>query len=283
MLGRSLRRLAIGGMLVCAAFYPSIGLALTQGGDARESRLLDQYLKSRNLNRLQIRQVEIELSRELDRDRRRALAIRLARLYEQRLLFRQAVDADGGLPSRAKNLMQQYPIVASLNLRLAILHAQYVDAQARFESWWDEGRIPAGRAELIDRFFDLQRQLDDLQDLNQLELDQARAAPDLEEQEIIARARRLAIIENRILHTHYLAGWANYFLGVLPYDNDDQRLKSAGDNFVTFLQLESDKPAEQYDAKWFDFASIWNIRAVVGLAMVLGRDRSLSQASIVLI
>ena len=163
MLAFGLFRLALVILLAGAIPETSIAQVAPERDNAREFRILEQYLKSRKLNRLRVRHAEIELSRELNRDRRRALVAHLAKLYEQHLLSQQSTSADPQLTSRAENLMRQYPANASLNLRLAIEHAHYLDAEHRFHAWWNDGRKPAGRADLIDRFFDLERNVNDLQ------------------------------------------------------------------------------------------------------------------------
>lgn len=259
-------RVGVFAVLVVLLLSVSASTAQTSRTSGKQEReRLQRYLTAKGLFRLQVRSVEIDLANELDVERRKQLASKLANDY-QAFFLSQHEGAEQDFVRRAKQLMRDYPETSSPELRLAIQHSTYLGVERDFQNWWQAGSEPLQRANLSDSFFEIRSELQQLQRQNQAELEQVRAGSSFEEAEVVARLTQSAEIEARILHAKYLQGWTNYFLGVIA--GDQQKLVDAENHFRSFLQLDEAKSIQEFDKSWFDFSTIWNSRALVGLALV---------------
>lgn len=258
----------IGGILVFTMLFVAAnrGFARQSTSDA-ERKQLQSYLTKKGLHRLSVRSLEIQLANELEPGQRRQLAAKLSDDYQTYFLS-QHQGADQQFVQRAEQLMRDYPATSSPELRLAIQHSAYLVAEHKFQEWWQSGSDPSQRMGLSDLLFEIQRELQQLQQQNKIEIEQIRASSSFAEAELAARLERSTKIERRMLHGQYLQGWVDYFLGVIAVDADQEKLSNAELHFRSFLQIDAKQSIQDFDESWFDFSTVWNIRAIVGLASV---------------
>lgn len=265
--------LAIGGSFPLAAM--SVRLA------QQENEVPDQlepFLEKLQLPRLRIRLLEKQLvqrTQELERAEvseiaRQAklepLAKRLLELYAKQLM--QTTDGAGQWLGETESLLRSYPNIATSSVRVAVMQAAYQQNELAFRQWRTEGAVLEQVAPQLERWRELIRTLDQIQAELQRNYDDqlvviqslGRATTELND--------RLAQLESQLAHTEYLLGWGRYFLGVLDVQNRRDHMLKADFHFREFLQIDQQQLLSQFDAKWIDWRSSWNSRAVAGLAMV---------------
>ena len=110
---------------------------------------LQQFLTVRGLDRLRIREAEMQLAREVDPERQKASRRRLASLYQASLLSGQWKAVNPSMIQQARQLMANDSANRNAGLRLAIEHAWYLEIEQNLRAWFYQGRDPAGRGEVV--------------------------------------------------------------------------------------------------------------------------------------
>lgn len=230
---------------------------------------LEQFLQSRGLDRLLIREVEMQLAREFNPGQQVVLGQRLARLYQAALLSNDWNDHDPRLLQRAEQWLKANPAMPNDGLALAIQHARYLDAEKKFRDWWYLGRDSAQHdlvvEDLMSRYGDIARLSARLED----DFRRAQILPESTQVEMAGKNRILVTTENRISHCQYLLGWSTYFLGILEGKNSSAWLLKSESYFRRFLQLPPDGPLPDVTKQKVDLQSTWQQRSLLGLAMGL--------------
>ncbi|MDG2186271.1 MAG: tetratricopeptide repeat protein [Mariniblastus sp.] len=239
---------------------------------------LEQFLQSRGLDRLLLREVEMQLAREFNPTQQVALGQRLARLYQAALLSNDWNDHDPRLLQRVEQWVKANPAMPNDGLALAIQHARYLAAEKKFREWWYLGRDPVQHDAVVD---DLMSCYGDIARLSaKLEDDFRRAQilPESTQVEMAGKNRILVTAENRISHCQYLLGWNTYFLGIMESKNSSVWLLKSENSFRRILQLPLDGPLPDVTKQKVDLQSTWQLRSLLGLAMGL-RARGSNDAS----
>ncbi|MCH2180873.1 MAG: hypothetical protein MK108_02615 [Mariniblastus sp.] len=230
---------------------------------------LEQFLQARGLDRLLIRQVEMQLAREFDPENQVVLGRRLAGLYQAALLSEQWQEIDSAIIERSGQLLANYPAVGNAGLRLAVEHARYRDVEMAFRQWWYQGRDPARQGEAAG---DLVASYDRLSNLTaRLETDvrQAQILPEATPAEVAGKDRVLTAVEGRLAHCHYLLGWASYYRGILDNQGASAWLLKSQKYFQQFLQLPPEGPLPDLNTWPTDLQLSWQWRSLLGIAMGL--------------
>ena len=115
-------RVGVFAVLVVLLLSVSASTAQTSRTSGKQEReRLQRYLTAKGLFRLQVRSVEIDLANELDVERRKQLASKLAYDY-QAFFLSQHEGAEQDFVRRAKQLMRDYPETSSPELRFCLLY-----------------------------------------------------------------------------------------------------------------------------------------------------------------
>ncbi len=230
---------------------------------------VEQYLRRLELQDLNIDFLAARVARETDAQKRILLARRLATLFSQKLMLSNEDRNRTDLESKALNLIQLYPELNTPSLSIAMAHASYQKSLSRFNDWWFDGQVPTVRREIQSEFDVLIETLSQLNQQFATKYEELQAQLQLDSNISQVIARSLAQTENVLLHSHYLLGWANYFVSIIEPSSSSQSLANARQNFTGFLQLEPDTQILELDDDWIDFSSPWSVRATLGLAMTL--------------
>lgn len=253
-------------VMVCFVLGQLAFCSIAVGDDDENLR---RYLQRHRLDRLDLRVKEIEFSREVDTVRRRQLAQELAQTYQDQLLKNfDSLETNRKVVSKANLLITEFPELSNLPFQLAISHASYVAAETQFVDWWEFAANQETRTELLSDFIALERELSKQSAENDRLRTGLIAAIPINESEKTTRQQELNRVEARLIHASYLLGWVNYFLAVIPFNTESQRLVDAQAAFYRSLQLERTETIDQVDAKWLDFSSAHSRRVLVGLGMV---------------
>lgn len=244
------------------------GLGQLQAPDKSQIELLDDWLNDRHLDRLSMRLAEIQLARELDTDRQKKLAARLAERYRVQFLSNLSDATIEPFVSKAERLIRNYPEIKTPGLELAICHAKYLDAEQGFLAWWRDGAAADRRDDVLENFRSVHGHLQQQIDWNNSLLQKVISILPYDDLENRNRQQQLDEIESRIVHANYLSGWTHYFSAIVPIQNDSTRLVQAQTAFYRTLRIEQEKPIDQIDSKWLDFSSPLSRRTLTGLALV---------------
>jgi len=76
------------------------------------------------------------------------------------------------------------------------------------------------------------------------------------------------MVDAEALHCQFLAGWTRYFRALISEQDRSDTLEKAELGFREFLQLDPQTILSDFDSKWFDFSSVWHVRAMAGLAAI---------------
>ena len=242
-----------------------MGQAGSREIEVRENDRLESWLEKRKLDGLLQDQLESRLESTLDAKDREQIAKRLATLYGKRLL---SVDGDSQeLLKQTRELISLYPRFESGRLRVAMLHARYLDSEKMFRDWIRAG---AGVDEKTKLESILQRLEEDLSNALSALL---RRSEELFSAGQLSRDRRdfeveRQTVEAEALHCQFLAGWSSYFLAMMREKDRAALLDQSELRFREFLQLDQQTMLVEYDSRWFDFSSAWHVRAIAGLAAI---------------
>ncbi len=231
-----------------------------------DSDQLESYLKSLKLDRLIVEHLENEVGKELDRNKRLGLARRLASLYADELLNAHlASETSGQWVAKTQSLIRIYPELANSRLTIAILQSRYLAQERFFRDWWNS--VPrTSFDELKTQWRELHSELENFNAKMEGRYQELVSAVQANSGDLMI-SRELATTEALLLHSSFLVGWTSYFRGVLEEEERQHWLRLSDHHFRNFLQLDEAPSLTEFSAKWFDFNSAWQVRAVVGLAM----------------
>ena len=239
---------------------------------------LEQFLQSRGLDRLLLREVEMQLAREFNPAQQVALSQRLARLYQAALLSNDWNDHDLRLLQRVEQWVKANPTMPNDGLALAIQHARYLAAEKKFREWWYLGRDPVQHDVVVDDLMSCYGEIARLSAKLEDDFRRAQILPESTQVEMAGKNRILVTAENRISHCQYLLGWNTYFLGIMESKNSSAWLLKSENCFRRILQLPLDGPLPDVTKQKVDLQSTWQLRSLLGLAMGL-RARGSNDAS----
>ncbi|MFK7766117.1 MAG: hypothetical protein AB8B55_02660 [Mariniblastus sp.] len=259
-------------LIFCLLFFgifSFVGTSISQVSQSErssESKEVESYLESLQLERLLIEHLEFESASESDSKKRLQIASRLIGLYAEQMM-KPLVNDGVDWFSKSDLLMQTYPELSNPSIRIAMLQSKYLVNEKRFHDWWYQGHVEATKRDVVDDWRDLQS-----------ELTLFRRKLDSDYQELASSMRaisenrqleteKLARLEGLILHCNYLSGWSAYFMGILNPEQRKQFMRESDSQFRIFLQIEPNKLLTEVLPSWFDFTSEWNSRALAGLAM----------------
>lgn len=263
-------------VVLAAILFASPSLAQeTVGIDrAAESKNLATWLQDRNLDALLLEHLESQLESTFDAAQREQIAKRLAEIYSDRLL--SATNDSQQWLKRTRDLIALYPKFESGRLRVAMLHARYLEQEKQFRNLFREGKLSAAPNELT---LGLERLSDDLLTASSALAERSEelfAMSQIQRSDVNFDAE-LKAIDARRLHCQYLSGWSQYFLAILKTEQRSDLLSQSNFHFREFLRLDQSTALRDYDSRWFDFSSAWHIRAMAGLASVeLARENQRS-------
>ena len=230
-----------------------------------QTQKVEAYLNRINADELLVEHLESAAAGETDSEARQKLAGRLLGLYAQRIMSGRAAE-DSKWRGKSELILKTYPKLDNNSIRIAMLQSKYREGEISFQNWWKQGRPAQQRAAQQELWSELTDELTNLNSIlensyqDQIAARQSQGA-DIDSKEIIRT-------EGLLLHTNYLLGWAAYFTGVLNPNQLKPNLKKADAWFRDFLQIEPKKLLTDVPETWFDFTSPWQVRALVGLAMV---------------
>ena len=233
--------------------------------DERENAALESWLIERNLDALLLEQLESRLESTISAASREQVAKRLATLYGKRLL---SPDADPQqLLKRTRELIELYPRFETGKLRVAMLHARYLESENLFRDWIRGGAKADARQKLDTTLKVLDEDLAGALTALMRESEELFAAGQLSRDRRPLESQRQAV-EAEALHCQFLAGWSSYFLAMIREKDRSVLLDQSELRFREFLQLDQQTLLSDYDSRWFDFSSAWHVRALAGLAAV---------------
>ena len=263
----------IGAASVLFLFISSTASAQTA---QRENRELEQWLEDRGLDDLLLEQFESRLESTTEFAEREQIAKRLAGLYGRKLL---SIDGNAQqLIDRTRELIQIYPQFESGRLRVAMLHARYLENEKLFREWFRDGAEFADKAQLEKTMRTLDGDLSSALTALTLRSEELYAAEQLSRDRRDSEQQR-QMIEAEALHCQFLAGWSRYFLALLIDDDRTVLLDESERSFREFLQLDQQTILSDFDSRWFDFSSVWHVRAVSGLAAIAAARKDESQSA----
>ena len=114
--------------------------------DDRENAKLESWLAERKLDSLLQKQLESRLESTTNTTSREQIGKRLATLYGKRLLSLEGDPQE--LLKRTRNLIAIYPRFESGRLRVAMLHARYLESETLFRDWIRSGAVVENGGEL---------------------------------------------------------------------------------------------------------------------------------------
>ncbi len=244
--------------------------------DDHENAVLETWRADRRLDDLLLEHLETRLESATNSSSREEIAKRLATLYGQKLL---SLDKDPlPLLKRTRELISLYPRFETGRLRVAMLHARYLDSEKGFLNSIREGGKFAEREDLESSLQTLFGDLSNALSALMRRSEELFAAGQLNRDRRPLDAQRQAV-EAEALHCQFLAGWSSYFLAMLQKDRRFELLEQSELRFREFLQLDQQTLLSDYDSRWFDFSSAWHIRAMSGLAAIALARGNESQAS----
>lgn len=233
---------------------------------ASESKRVESYLRSLQLDQLLIEHLEFVSAQEQDPAKRLQIVQRLVGLYAERMMQPIEEDAPNWF-EKTDLLLRTYPELATSAIRIAMLQSKYLVNEKRFREWWIKGQPGTTKGAVVGQWRELQDELTSFR--RRLDSDYQELAATLQTitENRLSETRRLARMEGVILHCNFLSGWSAYFMGILEPENQKSFMQESDAQFRTFLQIEPNKTLTEVPASWFDFTSEWNSRALVGLAM----------------
>lgn len=249
--------------ICCWASTPLV--ARQDNGDAER---VESYLEGLGLNELLVAYVEQQLEREVDGQLRKQFAAHLAELYTQQLLSPSGSESQSlKWQLKAQRLVQIYPDLDDPVLQIALLHARYQTVNNDFEAWWQARHLPAKRQKLQESFRQLIRDMLQLKRRMETQRRELAIARDVDSENRNLVEIRLARVDNVLLHSQYLIGWASYFRAIVEPENATEWLSMSESHFRGFLQIEPDKSLLEVSRQWLDFEDSWTSRGLIGLAV----------------
>ncbi|MEL7497930.1 MAG: hypothetical protein AAFN77_09995 [Planctomycetota bacterium] len=214
---------------------------------------------------LQIKHLESKFQSAQDPVLKKAVAGQLLQTYAQQVMSNNAANLRA--VEKLKTMVFEFPDLATPSMRIVIAQADYLENERQFRDWQIKGsRLdtlpPLNRRwqTLID---DLDRIDRDLQEVYEDQLTILRAV----DEEIPRATGRLAVLESELARTTYLRGWSRYFSGVINPGRRIDEMRQSDQHFRKFLQLDPKSVLLELKPKWVDFSSLFQRRALVGLAM----------------
>jgi len=230
-----------------------------------QTQEVERYLSRINADQLLIEHLESASASETDSKARQKQAGRLLGLYAKEIMTGRTAE-DSKWREKSELILTTYPKLENNSIRIAILQSKYREGEIAFQNWWKQGRSSQQRAALQQLWSEL---IDELTGLNEiLETSYQDQIAARQSQGVAADSKEIIRTEGLLLHTNYLLGWSAYFAGILNPNQLKPNLKKSDAWFRHFLQVEPKKLLTEVPETWFDFTSPWQIRAVVGLAMV---------------
>ncbi len=252
--------------------------------DMETIQATDRYLERLELDSIRIKWLERQVldltDAAADQAQRDALAASLLQLYSQQMMSPES-KAELWL-TKTTNLLASFPQFKSPQLEIAMAQASFRRDEQRFHRWWQAGQpaqsidqqVP-GRDELNSTLDRTREQLT----ANQQKLQQAYDAVLAELQSV--RDQKSQLIEqldrkeSELAHADYLLGWTLYLSAIVNPASRQQLLIDSNHRFREFLQIDLQRSLVKLEAKWIDFDSEWQVRALAGLAITesgLGHD-----------
>jgi hypothetical protein len=244
------------------------GFQIAPRADDAERDPVESYLAGLGLNELLVAYFEQQLDRQVDAQRRKQLAARLAELYTQQLLspttsYSQSLKWQ----LKAQQLVQVYPDLDDPVLQIAIFHARYKSINNDFDVWWQAGHLPGQRQQLQESFRQLIRDLLQLKRRMETQRRELAIDRDINPETASLTEIQLARVDNVLLHSQYLIGWGSYFRAIVEPENSTEWLSMSESHFRSFLQIEPDNSLLAVTGKWLDFEDGWTSRGLIGLAL----------------
>ena len=223
--------------------------AATAGGMTPQQRRAEDAALEDLLERLELpdlRAAHLErLTRSLPVAERLAPAKRLAALYAAQLLDRSDdADAFRQTAQRMDALWQRIPEAATPDLRLTRQQAGFQRAEKLALDWLTRGD-PAGKAEALPLLEASAPELTGTQALLAKQvatLDARIEAPGVSRADERRLEKELEQLQAVLLRATFLAGWSNYYLGVLGQQTP--KLHLAREMFRNLLELDQPRSAD---------------------------------------
>ena len=233
--------------------------------NADQSGRLEEYLARVGAEDLLLEHLESATASETNLQTRRELGSRLLDLYAQRMMSGRETQP-GKWREKSELILTTYPQLDTNTIRIAILQSKYREGETSFRNWWNQGRAPDQKNAQQDLWRELGEELANLNQAMEASYEDQIAAAQTQGGNV--DSAQIIRAEELLLHCHYLLGWTSYFTAVLNPDDLKSNLRDSDAWFRDFLQVEPDKPMTDVPETWFDFSSPWQVRALVGLAMV---------------
>lgn len=245
-----------------------------------DSHSLLDFVESRGLDRLALRQIELDYSRTLDKERRHELARELIHRYRDEL-FQDSRTLDlKNIIEKSNSILRDFPDQNYRGLELAIVHARYLLAERGFFKWWEEHADRREQQNVENQFAKLQTELQRWIRIRESERQQLVSDSPVEELKK-GRGNQLELnrLESQLVHANFLLGWTVYFQAVSPDSPDSVRLSQSEKYFFRCLGIRSSNAINEIDPKWLDFSTRASHRALTGLAMVYTAQQRFASAN----
>ena len=233
--------------------------------NAGQSGQLEGYLARIGAEDLLLEHLESATAAQTNLESRRQLAGRLLDLYAKRMMSGQETK-HGKWQKKSELILTTYPRLDTNSIRIAILQSKYREGETSFRNWWNKGQNPNQKTVQQDLWRELSTELTNLNEAMKASYEDQIAATQSQGGNV--DSAQIIRAEELLLHANYLLGWTSYFTAVLNPDDLKSNLRISDAWFRDFLQLEPNKPLTDVPESWFDFSSPWQVRALVGLAMV---------------
>ena len=249
--------------ILCLCLFASASAQWELNAD--QSGQLEKYLDRIGAQDLLLEHLESATAAQTNLKSRRELGGRLLDLYAKRMMSGQEIEP-GKWREKSELILATYPQLDTNSIRIAILQSKYREGETSFRNWWNKGRIPNQKLAQQDLWRELGTELTNLNQAMEASYEDQIAAAQSQGSNL--DSAQIIQAEELLLHCHYLLGWTSYFKAILNQDDLRSNLRDSDAWFRDFLQLELNKPMTEVSETWFDFSSPWQVRALVGLAMV---------------
>ena len=253
--------------VVVSILTSSIATAQTKLEHRAYAERTDAFLNRMELDLLRIRHLENQFSKIDTQDpRRRELAQKLSTLLARHLMSREQAGGPQRFIERLKSLQVEYPDLVQPINQLAIAQAEYLINETAFHEWLVQGAPLQSRTLLNRKWQSLTQDIRAIQKALGTQYDERLSMLRATNEPALVPDGLLQL-ETALARSSYLLGWCHYYSGVVSPSNRTNELRLADAQFRSFLQIEPEVVLLTIDANWIDVESVFQRRALMGLAM----------------
>ncbi|MEM9412134.1 MAG: hypothetical protein AAGA30_13540, partial [Planctomycetota bacterium] len=217
--------------LVMAILFCGSPVAIAVDDDQK----LLQLLETPRLSRLKTIHLESEYSAEVDNKDRKQIARQLIEQYQERLSELNLATA-GNVFAKINRILNDFPDLNSLNLRLLVEQAKFQINEQRFFEWWHQACPAAQIATIQNEFLKIGDRVRSIINAAKEERSSIVVALPISDADEPIYRNRIAKLDDMIVRCQYLRGWLSYFLSVFTPTRKPRFLKESKSAFYQALQ-----------------------------------------------